>query len=350
VMQRVVVFGVAVFDTLNLLLMTISLVLLYLWLTAFGERRPSQTAITTVFGSPSVRVDHAVSAEIIRSRYEQEIREAASQEERNRLARDLHDSIKQQMFVIQTAAATVEARFDEDRSGAREALAQVRASAREAMSEMEAMLDQLRAVPLENAGLVASLKKQCEALGYRTGAKVDFVVGTLPPNEALAPGAQRAIFRVAQEALANVGRHARASHVGVSLGTTDRGLELRIEDDGVGFEPGQSHGGMGLANIAARAHDYGGNLTLESRRGGKTTGTMIRMSVPIQNLSSELDRHHTLMRIAIWSFFLASALISLAMRELDLSVAIGAVAVIGLVRNIAAYFRLRQRRTMASFT
>jgi len=86
----------------------------------------------------------------LRSTYEEKIREAASQEERHRLARDLHDSIKQQIFVMHTAAATAQARFDTDPAGSKAAIEQVRNSAREAMAEMEAMLDQLRAAPLED--------------------------------------------------------------------------------------------------------------------------------------------------------------------------------------------------------
>jgi signal transduction histidine kinase len=121
-----------------------------------------------------------------RSQYERQIRAAGAQEERNRLARDLHDSIKQQIFVIQTAAATAQARFESDHGGAATAIEQIRDSAREAMTEMEVMMDQLRSVPLENASLVDGLKKLCEALGHRTGARVNFQLGDLPPNERLA--------------------------------------------------------------------------------------------------------------------------------------------------------------------
>ncbi len=103
------------------------------------------------------------SAVELRSQYELKIREAARQEERNRLARDLHDSIKQQVFVIQTATATAQARFDNDPSGAKQALGQVRDSSRECMAEMQAMLDQLRAVPLENSGLIETIKRQGDA-------------------------------------------------------------------------------------------------------------------------------------------------------------------------------------------
>jgi signal transduction histidine kinase len=94
-------------------------------------------------------------AEPQRSSYEQQIRAAgAQQEDRNRLARDLHDSIKQQIFVIQTAAATAQAQFGTDHGGAAAAIEQIRDSARDAMTEMEVMMDQLRSVPPENASLV----------------------------------------------------------------------------------------------------------------------------------------------------------------------------------------------------
>ena len=178
--------------------------------------------------------------------------------------RDLHGSIKQQLFVIQTAAATVQARFERGPEGAKTALEQVRSSAREAMAWMEAMLDQLRAAPLGNAGLVEAVKKQCEALGFRTGARVEFKLGTLPPGEALAPGAQQAILRVAQEALANVGRHAHARNVTVALDATGHRFELWVRDDGSGFDQNQASGGMGIANMHARAEEFDGTLEVGS--------------------------------------------------------------------------------------
>jgi signal transduction histidine kinase len=224
-----------------------------------------------------LREVRGASVQRLRSRYEEQIRAAASQEERNRLARDLHDSIKQQLFAIRTAAATAQARFEGDAVAARAAITQVRDSAREAMTEMEALLDQLRASPLENTGLVEALTKQCDALRFRTGADVRFAVGELPPSESLPPGAQQAVFRVAQEALANVGRHARATHVLVALDSTPFGVQLRVEDDGVGFNSGQAAAGMGLSNMRARIEPLGGTVAVSSTPG---VGTEVRVSVP----------------------------------------------------------------------
>ncbi|MCC6858028.1 MAG: hypothetical protein IT158_05695, partial [Bryobacterales bacterium] len=157
-------------DTAVHFLWAVVFALFYVWATSEGEQRGA--ALISLFGAGGAR-----PGEQLRSRYARQIGEAARQEERKRLARDLHDSVKQQIFAIQTAAATAQVRFDQDHAGAREALEQIRASAREAAAEMRAMLDQLQAVPLENAGLIEALKKQSEALGFRTGARVEFRLG-----------------------------------------------------------------------------------------------------------------------------------------------------------------------------
>lgn len=228
---------------------------------------------TSIFGDRS----RGIPIARLRSEYEEKIRDAARQEERNRLARDLHDSIKQQIFVIQTAAATAQARFGSDPSGASQAIDQVRTSAREAMRDMEVMLDQLRTAPLENTSLVDALKRQCEALQSRTGADVQFGLGELPTARLVLPGTHQALFRVAQEAMANIGRHARASIVGVRLDSSGKNLTLEIEDDGVGFDVAQPSRGMGLENMRARLAPLGGTVTLTSRPGA---GTLVRASVP----------------------------------------------------------------------
>ncbi len=319
-------------EWLAVVLLNISLLLVYYWAVYWNviEGKPFAFQPLSLFGGDS----HP--ARSLRSRYEQQIRRAAAQEERNRLARDLHDSIKQQVFVIQTAAATAQARFESDPAGASQALEQVRGSARDAMAEMEAMLDQLRAEPLENAGLVAALKKQCEALGFRTGARVEFKLGTLPPSTALAPGAQEAIFRVAQEALANIGRHARAGSVVVALDSVSRRVWLRVRDDGAGFDPNLPANGMGIANMRARAKEFGGEFELWSRPGG---GTSIQFSLPCTVIKPTNFRRQAI----IFGAAVAAISAFLFVKGVNSGVIPGLIlAVIGFAHNLTAWLKTRK--------
>jgi signal transduction histidine kinase len=273
----------------------------------------------------------------LRSRYEEQIQQAARQEERTRLARDLHDAVKQQLFVIQTAAATIHSRVERDPAGAMEAIAQVRTAAREATIEMEAMIDQLQASPLENTSLVEALRRQCDALGFRTGASVTFDFGALPPFTALPPGTQQNLFRAAQEALANIGRHARANHVAVRLGTTGSQLELTISDDGVGFDPLSARAGMGLTNMSARAQEMGGAFRLTS---GPGEGTLVRLSIPF---GTSAARHE--LKAVLWAAVLCACIWYLASRgasDQPLVLGLAGVAGIALARYSSAYIRVRK--------
>jgi signal transduction histidine kinase len=328
--QRMAVWGPGPAETILQVLGAISSALFYLWLF---EGDYARGFLVTLFGGPAPD-----SSEPLRSQYEQQIREAAKQEERNRLARDLHDSIKQQIFVIQTAAATAQARFDQDQVGAKEALDQVRNSARDAMTEMQVMLDQLRSVPLENAGLIESLKKQCETLGFRTGARVDFDIGNLPAAESLPPGAHEAILRAAQEALANVARHARARSVSVSLKATLGDFELRIEDDGAGFDPNQGSRGQGIANMHARAEEFGGKFELISH---PDCGTSIVFSIPYK--TPKTPREYMLRAVGS-GVLLLIALTQLVPTKSMGTAAFAVIAALGVVRYLMAYRRVQAAR------
>ena len=277
----------------------------------------------------------------LRSRYEQHIRQSARQEERARLARDLHDAIKQQLFVVQTAAATAETRLGSDVAGAREALAAVRTAAREALVEMRAMIEQLQAVPLENVGLAEALKKQGEALGFRTGAEVRVEIGELPPSEALPPGAQQALFRAAQEALANIGRHARPKHVRITLGKAKDRLELSITDDGLGFDPVKAQRGMGIDNMIARAREIGGSLEVRSKPG---EGTTIEFGVPSMRESPWYYGG----RAIAWTAFLVIIVFTWAHAGfVPMSSAVAAITGLMALRNVIAFTRVIRRKAAA---
>jgi signal transduction histidine kinase len=229
----------------------------------------------------------------IRDQWLRQVGEAAAQAERNRLARDLHDSIKQQLFTISSTATSAQLRWDKDPQGAQADLAAVRRSVREAQTEMNVLLQQLRPAPLETVGLLEALKDQCQALEYRSGASVKFEAEELPPEERLPANAQETLFRIAQEALSNVARHARAETVTVSLRKRfhigREWLLLEVEDDGQGFtvpkdfgletaEGSIREGGMGLKNITERARDMDANINLKSKKG---EGTTLQIWIPL---------------------------------------------------------------------
>ncbi len=222
--------------------------------------------------------------------------QAAAQSERNRLARDLHDSIKQQLYAINVSAAAALARWESDLAGARTAVEDVRRAAQAALAEMAALLQQLRPAPLAAAGLLDALREQCEALAHRTGAEVTVDLGQ--PEDAtaymaavdagrLVPGAEEAIFRIAQEALNNIARHARSAHVALRLRIEGEALHLEIVDDGQGFalpETGDANSGdrpvagYGLAGMRDRATGIGARLDIIS---AFDQGTRVSLSVPL---------------------------------------------------------------------
>ncbi len=231
----------------------------------------------------NVLLARAGDAETLREGWLAQARAGAAQEERNRLARDLHDSIKQQLFSIHVSTAAAQARWENDPPGAQAALADVRQNAQEALTEMNALLAQLSPAPLEKVGLVQALREQCEALAYRTGAVVTPVFGTLPADDRWPPGAQESLFRIAQEALSNIARHARAKSVKLYLGQAEVSGKLRlvIEDDGQGFEAKAQSNGMGLANIRERVGALGGQLDVRSTAG---QGTALGLDIPLTTL------------------------------------------------------------------
>jgi signal transduction histidine kinase len=245
----------------------------------WAERRSQDTAETAAEVA-ALRIPGEIRQALL-----QQVGEAAAQEERNRLARDLHDSIKQQLFSINVGTAAAQERWERDPEGARKALADVRRSARAVVVEMQTMLHQLQPKALGTAGLIEALREQCEALGYRTSAEVTLELGEPLPDERMPPGAQNALFRIGQEMLANVARHARARHVRLWLGRRDEEVMLRIEDDGQGFDPAAAAPGMGLRNLRERATSLGGTLEITSAP-GSGTGLTVRLPLISRNVPS----------------------------------------------------------------
>ena len=234
----------------------------------------------------------------LRSGWLAQAQETAAQQERNRLGRELHDSIKQQLFSLQMSVAAAQEHLAQDEGHrksvqhsqfvqhsqsvqrAQAALQNAHQAAQEALAEMNALLQQLSPAPLEKVGLVQALRDQCEALGYRSGAAVSVEFGMLPGEAQLPPGAQDGLFRIAQEALSNIARHARARQVRLFLGLTSdaQAVELHIQDDGQGFDLQMQPGGMGLGNMRQRAQALGGKLSLSSAPGA---GVSVHLVIPL---------------------------------------------------------------------
>ena len=238
------------------------------------------SVLSDFIGETNTLIERHGDFNAMRGRLYEQISEVAAQEERNRLARDLHDSIKQQVFSMSVSAAAAQAHLETNQEAARAALLDVRQSAQEAMVEMRALLQQLAPAPLEQSGLIEALRQQMEALSYRTGAGIQTAFDQMPSDDILPIGAQETLFRIAQEALSNVARHARAKRVDLQLRISDdQTLTLTIEDDGQGFDMDAIKRGMGLNNIERRVREFAGaDIQYESSIGA---GTTLTITIPL---------------------------------------------------------------------
>jgi signal transduction histidine kinase len=196
-------------------------------------------------------------------------------EERQRLARELHDSVSQALFAIALGAKTALQHLDQEPARARAPLDYVVQLAEAGMAEMRALIFELRPESLEKEGLVAALAKQTAALRARYGITINDFIGD-EPEASLA--VKEALFRIAQEALNNTAKHARASHVELHLELVGETLVAEVRDDGAGFEPdAQFPGHLGLQSMRERAFRLGGDVEITSSTGH---GTTVRAVIP----------------------------------------------------------------------
>lgn len=195
-------------------------------------------------------------------------------EERNRLARDLHDSVKQQMFALTMLVGSAQLEV-EDQSEAQRILAEAERVASNAQQEMTALIQALRPVALANKDLGAALRELCGDWQQRTGIACAVDV---PDRLAVAPDAEQQVFRIVQEALANVAKHSGATHAEVHAADEQNTLVLRIRDNGRGFDMARAEGsGVGLSSMRERAESLGGSLGISSAAGG----TRLALRVPL---------------------------------------------------------------------
>ena len=209
--------------------------------------------------------------------------EAAVAEERNRLARDLHDSVTQALYsqtLYAEAAARQLAHDNADRAA--DHLRRLKESAQQALREMRLLIFELRPAALEEAGLIAALQARLDAVEARTGITT---VVDAPAEFHLAPDTETGLYWIAQEALNNALKHARADRIQLTLAEEQDRVVLTIADNGVGMETtakrdaesniepdaARSQGTLGLRSMQERAANLGAQLTVTSAPGRGTT-------------------------------------------------------------------------------
>jgi signal transduction histidine kinase len=201
-------------------------------------------------------------------------REAGVLDERQRLAREIHDTVAQDLVALVTQLrAAEEARQDPQRW--RGHMDNAAALAGRSLTEARRSVRALHPEPLEDARLPDALAEMAERWGRSAGIEPGFEVTGSPTR--LAAGLEIVLFRVAQEALSNVAKHARAARVGVTLSYLDDVVLLDVRDDGAGFEADTAGEGFGLDTMRQRVRGVAGTLSIESARG---QGTAVAVSVP----------------------------------------------------------------------
>lgn len=199
----------------------------------------------------------------------------AALEERQRLARELHDSVSQALYGIALGARTARALLDRDAPRAAEPIDYVLSLADAGLAEMRALIFELRPESLATEGLVAALDKQVAALRARHGIAVH---ATLCDEPAVPLELKEPLYRIAQEALHNTVKHARARLVELRLTCTDDEIVLQVTDDGAGFDPAADYPGhLGLRSMRERAAALGGTLEIVSAVG---QGSRVCVRVP----------------------------------------------------------------------
>ncbi len=204
--------------------------------------------------------------------------EMATINERNRVARELHDSVTQSLYGISlNADATLLALTAGNADKAEQRLHQLKDIAREAMTELRLLVYELRPSILEAQGLQAALYERLEAVEMRSGIDVTLEI---EGDQALPLNLQNELFWVILEGLNNIVKHARAQHVQLRMVEQDNCCRLTLTDDGTGFDvtTARRYGGYGLKTIGERLAQFDGTLTIRSQPGA---GTTLTIEVPL---------------------------------------------------------------------
>jgi signal transduction histidine kinase len=234
-----------------------------------------EQAFTERHATLALAIANQAAIAIENARLYAQAQELAAVEERQKLARELHDSVSQALYGIALGLHTARLQLDRDPGELPESLDYLLSLAEAALAEMRALIFELRPESLETEGLAAALLKQAAALQARHEVPVET---DLCDEPSLSLKVKQELYRVAQEALHNTIKHADASRVNVRLGRTAEAIILEIRDNGRGFDSaGSFPGHLGLLSMQERVEQLAGVLSIESTPG---EGTTIRARVP----------------------------------------------------------------------
>ena len=256
----------------------------------FDETDEALVVALASFAAGAIETTELVALERQRSAAEERARArrellgqviAAQEAERARVSRDLHDDVGQALTSVLLGLRMVEDSLTGpaiDGDDARRLLADVRELVVDGLRRTRQLAFDLRPTVLDDIGLVPALQRLVEDLSARTGLVVELDTAAMHPEERLAAEVETAIYRVVQEALTNVVRHARASTASVTLTARDAQIRVFIEDDGVGFDAGQPHlrPHLGIQGMRERAELIAGSLSITS---ALESGTVVLLEV-----------------------------------------------------------------------
>ena len=259
-----------------------------------GEPRSFESVLTWVFHQDRPERAIIVSRDITRRKEAEEaLRDLpraileAQEAERLRVAAELHDSVIQILSAVKFRMQVVEERLASvDEASWRDAL-KAEAHLEKAIQEVRRISRNLRPRELDDLGLASALRALCGEFSERTGLSVDLAIHRVPRT--LAPGLELQLYRIVQEALGNIEKHSRATHVTIHLQRQKSLLQISIKDNGRGFDPlaprrsRTKRPGMGLVDMRERATFVGGTCVLRSAPGA---GTEILIEVPIKSVES----------------------------------------------------------------
>jgi signal transduction histidine kinase len=209
----------------------------------------------------------------------QVVQRSAADEERQRLARHLHDSVTQSLYSLALMTNGWAAMSEKgELENPAESFRQLEELSVQALGEMRLLIHQLRPPVLEKTGLVGALQERLEAVEHRVGLETQLL--TEGDVEGLPLQVEEEFFHISQEALNNAVRHAEASNIRIRIEVENGSARMTIEDDGRGFDPTRSNGGLGLITMRERAESLGGEFTLAT---ASDKGTVVEVRITLSS-------------------------------------------------------------------